>query len=329
MKKFLLSFFTVFLTFQMFAQLNIRIGSHEPVRSNSSWNVPINNFASVAEGQAIIADILEAVNRKANFEIRSTNSVPNAAAVNYGGRRYVLYNPNFINSLDRASGNRWASISVLAHEVGHHLEGHTETGEGSNPTIELEADEFSGYALRKMGASLAEAQSAMQLIASERTSTTHPGKQNRLAAIENGWKMAGREEGEVIASRNPAPNPRETTRRSPEPTSRETSGQNRTGTQTRKQQSSISLGNILIGIFGQVFGGNVRNGGFVVNETSNVMQRVNNNWFQIGKLTKMNNSRYPYVISGNRGVQMYVDQKGNIFNTSGKVLGLLQSLRYG
>src|SRR5687767_10947345 len=105
MKKSLLSLLTLFLSFQMFGQLNIRIGLHEPVKSNSGWNVPINNFASVAEGQVIIADILDAVNRRANFEIRSTTSVQNAAAVNYGGKRYVLYNPNFINSLDRASGN--------------------------------------------------------------------------------------------------------------------------------------------------------------------------------------------------------------------------------
>jgi hypothetical protein len=324
MKKFLLSFFTVFLTFQMFAQLNIRIGSHEPVRSNSSWNVPINNFASVAEGQAIIADILEAVDRKANFEIRSTNSVPNAAAVNYGGRRYVLYNPNFINSLDRASGNRWASISVLAHEVGHHLEGHTETSQGSNPTIELEADVFSGYALRKMGASLAEAQSAMRLIASENTTSTHPGKHNRLTAIENGWNQASKEEGGVIASRTPEPTSRETTKRAPAP--RET---NRTGTQTRRQPSSVSLGNILVGIFGQVFGRNIRNGGFVVNDQANVMQRVNNNWYQVGKLARTSHSKYPFMIAGNRGTRMYVDQQGKIINTAGQVLGLLQSLRQG
>src|SRR5687767_9866337 len=204
MKKHLLFILSIFLSFQMFGQLNIRIGSHDPVRTNSGWNVPMNNFASVAEGQAIIADILEAVNRTANFEIRSTNSVQNAAAVNYGGRRYVLYNPNFINSLDRASGNRWASISVLAHEVGHHLEGHTENSQRSGPTIELEADEFSGYALRKMGASLADAQAAMKLIASQHASATHPGKHNRLSAIEDGWNTANSEEGGV-ARRTPVP----------------------------------------------------------------------------------------------------------------------------
>lgn len=335
MKKSLLFTLTLFLSFQMFGQLNIRIGTHDPVRSNSGWTVPMNNFASVAEGQAIIADILEAVNMRANFEIRSTNSVQNAAAVNYGGRRYVLYNPNFINQLDRASGNRWASISVLAHEVGHHLEGHTENSQGSHPTIELEADEFSGYALRKMGASLADAQSAMRLIASQYASATHPAKHNRLSAIEDGWNTANRESGSM-SNRTPTPTPthREPTRREPtrqEPTTRQPSGQSRTGTgtQTPRQTTTVSIGDILVGILGQVLGGgsSVRNGGFVVNEQATVLQRVNNGWSQIGQLTRLNNSRFPFMIQGAGGNQMYVDQRGNIINRAGQVLGLLQSIR--
>ena len=190
MKKSLLSLFTFFLSFQIFAQSNVRIGSHAKVNYNPTCTVPMQNFASVAEGQQIIQNILDAVGLRANFEIRQAN-IQNAAAVAFGGKRYVLYNPNFINALDRRTGNQWASISVLAHEVGHHLKGHTVSGQGSQPATELEADEFSGYALRKMGASLEDAQATMKLIASENTTATHPGKSNRLAAIENGWKSAG------------------------------------------------------------------------------------------------------------------------------------------
>ena len=81
-----------------------------------------------------------------------------------------------------------------------------------------------------------------------------------------------------------------------------------------------------MGILGQVLSGSVRNGGFVVNQQANVLQRVNNNWYSVGKLARTNNSRYPFVISGSRG-QMYVDRNGNILNRAGQVLGLLQSLR--
>ena len=314
MKKPLLSLLAIFLSAQIFAQnITIRIGSHQPVR-NSGWSVPVNNFASVAEGEAIVGDIMNAVGRRANFEIRSTTSVDNAAAVTYGGKRYVLYNPNFINALDRSSGNRWASISVLAHEVGHHMEGHTESGQGSSPAIELEADEFSGYALRKMGASLQDAQSAMQLIASQRASSTHPGKHNRLEAIEDGWSMANREMGGSMANTKPAP------------TTRQQAPQTQTRNQERTQGASVSIGDILIGILGQVLSRNVQNGGFVVNNQQSVLRRVNNGWQQIGQLVRTNNRNIPFMISGNR-TPLYVDRRGNILNRAGQVLGLLQSVR--
>ena len=116
-------------------------------------------------------------------------------------------------------------------------------------------------------------------------------------------------------------------RETPAPTRREPNVQNRRETETRRQTSSVSLGDILVGILGQIFSGSVRNGGFVVNDQATVMQRVNNNWYQVGKLSRSNNARYPYVITGNRNGQMYVDQRGNIINRAGQVLGLLQAVR--
>ncbi len=83
--------------------------------------------------------------------------------------------------------NYWASLSILAHEVGHHLNGHSLIPGGSRPSLELQADKFSGFILAKIGASLEEAQSAINAIVSENGSTTHPGKSARLAAIANGW----------------------------------------------------------------------------------------------------------------------------------------------
>ena len=109
--------------------------------------------SSYVDGATKIIDlILETVGLRASFEVKKAN-VPNAAAVVYQGKRYILYNPAFIAAMDKAAGTPWASVAVLAHEIGHHLNGHTLDGKGSLPAIELEADEFSGFALRKMGAS--------------------------------------------------------------------------------------------------------------------------------------------------------------------------------
>ena len=152
----------------------------EPISSN------IAGFASSSEAVGAIATIIDAVGLQPKFQIRSAN-IPNAAAVVSAGQRYILYNPTFISSIEKATKTKWASIAILAHEIGHHLNGHTLLGAGSRPSIELEADEFSGFVLRKMGASLADAQVAMRVMASGVASPTHPAKGDRLQSIANGW----------------------------------------------------------------------------------------------------------------------------------------------
>ena len=316
MKKSLLALFTFFLSFQIFGQTNIRIGSHANVSYNSGWSVPMQNFASVAEGQQIIQNILDAVGRSANFEIRQAN-VENAAAVAYGGKRYVLYNPNFINALDRRTGNQWASISVLAHEVGHHLYGHTVSGQGSQPATELEADNFSGYALRKMGASLADAQATMRLIATETASSTHPGRSSRLAAIEDGWESAGGQ----VTGRDVAKTERPT---KPVQTS---GGTTRYPTRTSSSTGSAVLKTV-ISILGQVLlkPDQNRSSSYYMTDGLNVLRMINNNWQTVGKLSRLNSSQYPFAIYDNTNTRLLVDRAGKILNKNGQYLGMLKAI---
>ena len=317
MKKSLLALFTFFLSFQIFAQPNIRIGSHATVNYNPAWSVPMQNFASVAEGQQIIQNILSAVGRSANFEIRQAN-IENAAAVAYAGKRYVLYNPSFINALDRRTGNQWASISVLAHEVGHHLLGHTVSGQGSQPATELEADEFSGYALRKMGASLEDAEATMKLIANENASATHPGRSSRLSAIEEGWKSAGGQ----VTNRDVVKTER------PTRPVQNTGGTTRYPTRTGGSTGSAVLKTV-IGILGQVLlkPDQSRNSSYYVTDGLNVFRMINNNWQTVGKLSKLNSSQYPFAIYNNTNTQLLVDRTGKIQNRNGQYLGMLKAIQ--
>ena len=155
-----------------------------------AMNNSVYGFSSSQEADNIIERILSNVGLKKNFQINAAN-VPNAAAVINGSTRYILYSQSFIGQVNSMTNSRWASISILAHEIGHHLNGHTLESTGSRPSIELEADEFSGFVLAKMGASLAEAQLAMNTIASENSaSSTHPVKSARLEAIAVGWYKA-------------------------------------------------------------------------------------------------------------------------------------------
>ena len=145
----------------------------------------------------VIREITDAVGLKARFQLRATREVDNAAAVVYDGQRYLLYNPDFLNAVNRAGHTDWAGISILAHEMGHHLNGHTLRAGGSQPADELEADEFSGFVLRKLGASLAQAQAALATVADDEGSATHPGRAPRLTAISQGWQRAN---GQIVAS---------------------------------------------------------------------------------------------------------------------------------
>ncbi|WP_375417535.1 membrane-binding protein [uncultured Hymenobacter sp.] len=151
----------------------------------------------------VLREITDVVGLKPRFELRATTEVENAAAVMYNGQRYLFYNPEFLAAVNRAGRTNWAGISILAHEMGHHLNGHTLRGGGSQPADELEADEFSGFVLRKMGASLAQSQAALAAVATDEGSPTHPGRTPRLAAIGAGWQRA---EGQLVASvRQPHP----------------------------------------------------------------------------------------------------------------------------
>ena len=62
--------------------------------------------------------------------------------------------------------------------------------DGSRPEKELEADHFAGYILQRMGASIDDAVNAMQQLADEQASDTHPAKYSRVTAIASGWREA-------------------------------------------------------------------------------------------------------------------------------------------
>jgi len=126
-----------------------------------------------------------------NFKVEQCNDINNALAVTIptdgGMDRYILFDSAFFNTVSSSTGTDWGSTSILAHEIGHHLNGHTLNGTGSNHDIELEADVFSGFVLARMGCSLEDAQAAISKILPDEASSTHPAKQDRLDAIEKGW----------------------------------------------------------------------------------------------------------------------------------------------
>ncbi len=106
-------------------------------------------------------------------------------------RRYIVYAPAFMEAIRRRSQTYWSVVEVLAHEIGHHVNGHHLT-RGRTVDNELQADTFAGFALARMGASLEQATAGERAMGDDSGSTTHPAKEQRLDAITRGWH-AGRD----------------------------------------------------------------------------------------------------------------------------------------
>ena len=169
-----------------------------------------SNFQSVYEAGTYVNRMLDSINWQENFNIREQNGINNAYATIIRNQRYIVYDNNFLEHLDSYSRTKWASLSVMAHEMGHHYRNHVVDSKGSTPAKEIEADYFSGYVMAKMGAGLNEATAAMQSIASDRGSATHPAKASRLTAITQGWNYAkGISNASTNPNRSPAPQPQQ------------------------------------------------------------------------------------------------------------------------
>ena len=161
-----------------------------------------NNFGADAEAERGLEKILSVIGASKRFVLQPCDNINNAVATAYKGIRYILYDRQFMNSI--SNGNNWVNLFILAHEVGHHINGHSldlvlymaEVVEPSTLALkrqqELEADEFAGFVLSKLGGSLKDARTAIINASStgDDSYSTHPSRDKRLVAMEKGFNKA-------------------------------------------------------------------------------------------------------------------------------------------
>src|SRR6185436_1841675 len=147
------------------------------------------SFIKTLSIHEMLQEIISATGLQQNFELKQADVLNIEASISHR-KRYILYNPAFITTINDLTKNKWAVMALLAHEVGHHLNGHTIRKGGSTPELELQADEFAGFILHKLGATLQQSQNVMNYIAKAKESSTNPAKASRLLAIEKGWNNA-------------------------------------------------------------------------------------------------------------------------------------------
>ncbi len=149
-------------------------------------------FDPSVEAAKIVKQILDGAGALSHSSIIVKESnVKNALATTLDKRRYILYSTTFLEKFKGDAKTKWAAYTVLAHEIGHHLNGHdlTEKNPKERKRMELEADKFAGAICRTLGATLAEAVAGMESMPLEGETITHPPKSARTAAIANGWKQ--------------------------------------------------------------------------------------------------------------------------------------------
>jgi len=147
-------------------------------------------FSTRPEVSMAIENIVKRSGLKQNFYVMECPNTDNCFAATRNGERLIVYDPAFMKKINNFTKTDWAALSILAHEIGHHLQGHTIKAGGSEHEKELEADEFSGFVMYQMGATLKEAQSAIFNLTSDYATSTHPARQKRMKAIEIGYKNA-------------------------------------------------------------------------------------------------------------------------------------------
>lgn len=122
-----------------------------------------------------------------DFVVRENNAVRTAIAFNRGRKRYIEYNPAFLSRIVDTTSTDWSAVSILAHEIGHHLLGHTLDPAHLNPGDELACDRYSGFILCAMGATMPEAMAAIEVALDPAGSERHPPRTARVEAVRQGW----------------------------------------------------------------------------------------------------------------------------------------------
>ena len=162
-----------------------------------------NNFTTDAEAEDAVNKILSVIGASQKPVLQACSNINNAVAAVYKGQRYILYDRDFMNSLTAGSNKYWSNMFILAHEVGHHINGHSidiilYASDIIDPKSleerrkqELEADEFAGFILAKLGATLSQTSKVLSNLPriSNENSSTHPSKDKRIASVRKGFSF--------------------------------------------------------------------------------------------------------------------------------------------
>ena len=200
MKCFLLSFIVFLNVCIVNCQDNIYI-NHSCGFNHKIDSKTISLNHSNDDVKKALSVILNHTGLPSNFILKEA-SINNACAVIYCPsegqcERYIIYDKSFLHNWILNGKTNFLAYAILAHEVGHHLSGHTLIEATDRHTEELEADKFAGFILHKLGANVSDLKSVYSIL-DESSSLSHPSKNNRISALINGWLLSKNENNSLV-----------------------------------------------------------------------------------------------------------------------------------
>lgn len=163
-----------------------------PLRAQSGTR-PASQFAL-----DICGKICRAVGLSQNFTVLS-GDVDAAQARLVGNTRQIVYNEDWLRQAEIFSDSGVPAVVVLAHEIGHHLNGHTldpipadvapSDGLRFRLREELEADLFSGGITARLNFGYAAGLPAFAKTG-EKATIDHPSRREREGYFKAGWDAA-------------------------------------------------------------------------------------------------------------------------------------------
>lgn len=180
-------------SFSAFGQIKFSCGFSKQTPDSLCNLVSTENKFVSSKAFNQVKSIVDQIGLPQNFVLIQCSKIENAFAVTSElGIRYIVIDKDWISS----SSNHWLVLGVLAHEIGHHLCGHTINKSVSSFTerqsMELEADRFAGFVLKRLGASKEQALIAINTIVPTEQinkNSTHPSKSKRVGAILSGFEQ--------------------------------------------------------------------------------------------------------------------------------------------
>ncbi|WP_020568640.1 M48 family metalloprotease [Neolewinella persica] len=148
-------------------------------------------YAPSEDAQQIVKKILDIVNiSHKRFQVIAGN-VNSAMATKEGEVNYIIYNELFINKFRQDVNQEYAIYSILAHELGHLIQGHDlgEKDPDRRARYELEADEFSGTILRSLCSTQEQALFAIRNLNSTIKDPLYPPLSAREQMIATSWRQ--------------------------------------------------------------------------------------------------------------------------------------------